>query len=58
MAGYGKGGYGKKPLWFWILLYVVIGGLIYYLVYRFYFMKNGYNYNPYSGTTQNQSNSY
>src|SRR5260221_10403363 len=34
-------GYGKRPLWQWILLYVVIGGLIYGLVYYFVFAKKG-----------------
>lgn len=50
----GSYGYGKKPLWKMILLYVVIGGIIYGLVYYFVFAKKGgYNY---SGTnTQNSS---
>ncbi len=25
-------GYGKRPLWQWVLLYVVVGGLIYLLI--------------------------
>jgi len=28
-------GYRKRPLWQWILLYLVIGGIIYYLIYYF-----------------------
>jgi uncharacterized membrane-anchored protein YitT (DUF2179 family) len=28
-----KGGYGKRPLSFWIVLYVVIGGVIYATAY-------------------------
>lgn len=37
--------YGKRPLWQWVLIYVVIGGLIYGAVYYFYFAnKGGYNY--------------
>jgi len=41
-----KKGYGKRPLWQWILLYVVIGAIVYGLVYYFFFAKNGgYNYN-------------
>ena len=40
-------GYGKRPLWQWILLYLVIGGIIYFLIYYFLVAKNsGYNYNP------------
>ncbi len=34
-------GYGKRPLWQWILLYLVIGGLIYGLVYFFILSKPG-----------------
>ncbi len=26
-------GYGKRPLWQWILIYVVIGGIIYAVIY-------------------------
>ncbi|HZQ29679.1 MAG TPA: hypothetical protein VFA93_01205 [Patescibacteria group bacterium] len=36
--------YGKRPLWQWILIYVVIGGIIYAAVYFFVLKKN------YSGT--------
>lgn len=44
---YPKGGYSKRPLWQWILIYLVIGGAIYLAVYYFYFGKKGgtsYNY--------------
>jgi hypothetical protein len=34
-------GYGKRPLWQWVLLYVLIGGVIYYLVYYFFFRGAG-----------------
>lgn len=44
---YGKG-YGKRPLWQWIALYVVIGGLVYAAIYYFYFSKSG-------GYSSNQS---
>lgn len=40
MAEYGKG-YGKRPLWQWIAIYVVVGGLIYGAVYYFYIAKKG-----------------
>lgn len=38
MADEKKGGYGKSgmPLWAWILVYVVIGGLLYWWVYAAY----------------------
>lgn len=53
---YGKG-YGKRPLWQWILIYVVIGAIVYAGVYYFVFAKKGnntYNYsaNTSSGETQ------
>lgn len=38
-------GYGKRPLWQWILLYVVIAIIAYGLIYYFFFAKKGYNYN-------------
>ncbi len=47
-----KYGYGKRPLWQWIVLYVIIGGVIYGLVYYFFFAnKGGYNYG--TGNTNN-----
>jgi plastocyanin len=33
--------YGKRPLWQWILLYVVIGIVVYGLIYYFVLAKNG-----------------
>lgn len=39
-------GYGKKPLWQWVLIYLVVGGLIYAAIYYFYLAKKGgYSYN-------------
>ena len=48
-------GYGKRPLWQWILLYVVLGGIAYGLVYYFVFAKRGgHNYQtPYQNITPN-----
>lgn len=38
-------GYGKRPLWQWILIYLVIGAVVYGAIYYFYFSKKGgYNY--------------
>jgi hypothetical protein len=47
-------GYAKRPLWQWVLLYLVIGGVAYGLVYYFVLAKNGgYNYSsPAQDTTQ------
>lgn len=40
-------GYGKRPLWQWVLIYLVIGGVIYAGIYFFISgKKGGYNYNP------------
>lgn len=50
--------YGKRPLWQWILLYVVIGGVVYALVYYFVFAKSGgYSYTPQPTTTASTSQS-
>lgn len=44
----GNKGYGKRPLWQWILLYVVVGGILYYLAYLLFFhggsSGSGYTY--------------
>jgi predicted lipoprotein with Yx(FWY)xxD motif len=46
------GGYGKRPLWQWILLYIIIGGIAYGLIYYFIYGKDGgYNYNTTASTT-------
>lgn len=36
----GYGGYGKRPLWQWIVLYIVIGGLVYFAIYYFFFRSS------------------
>ncbi len=37
--------YGKRPLWQWIVIYVVIGVIIYGLIYYFVLAKKGNVYN-------------
>jgi plastocyanin len=37
--------YGKRPLWQWIALYLVIGVVVYGVVYYFILAKNGGGYN-------------
>lgn len=55
-------GYGKRPLWQWILVYVIIGGIAYFLIYKFVIAKNGSyngggsNYNPPSVISSPASN--
>lgn len=43
-------GYGKRPLWQWILIYAVIGLIVYGLIYYFVLANRG-NSNPYSGNS-------
>lgn len=34
-------GYGKRPMWQWIVIYLVIGAIIYGVVYYFFFANKG-----------------
>ena len=34
-------GYGKRPLWQWILIYVVIAIIVYGLIYYFFIRNTG-----------------
>lgn len=52
-----KKGYGKRPLWQWIAIYVVIGAIVYGLIYYFVIAKKGGGYSS-NGTTQTQPYSY
>ena len=36
-----KGGYGKRPLWQWVVIYLIVGGLLYALVYYFVLARPG-----------------
>lgn len=51
-----KSGYGKRPLWQWLVLYAIIGGVVYGLVYFFFIAnKGGYSNssaNPYNYSQQ------
>ena len=48
-----KKGYGKRPLWQWILIYVIVGGIVYYGIYYFAIAKKG-GYNSDSTTNTSQ----
>jgi plastocyanin len=48
------GGYGKRPLWQWILVYLAVAVVAYGLIYYFVLSKNGSN--PYAQTATNQQN--
>lgn len=47
-------GYGKRPLWQWIVLYVILGGLLYGLIYYFVIAKHG-GYSSTPATKQSAS---
>ncbi|HSX43718.1 MAG TPA: hypothetical protein VLE69_00245 [Candidatus Saccharimonadales bacterium] len=36
-----KGGYGKRPMWQWVLLYVVVAIVVYGLIYFLFIHKSG-----------------
>jgi tetraacyldisaccharide-1-P 4'-kinase len=35
-----KGGYGKTPVWLWIVIYLVAAAIVYGLVYYLFFYKS------------------
>jgi len=36
-----ESGYGKRPLWQWVVIYVVLAIVVYGLIYYFVFPKKG-----------------
>ena len=36
-----KGGYGKRPMWQWVLIYLVVAIIVYGLVYLLFIKGNG-----------------
>ncbi len=48
-------GYGKRPMWQWIVLYVIIAIFIYGLIYYFVFAKKGSSYSYTTGNNPTQS---
>jgi len=36
-----KGGYGKRPMWQWVLLYVIVAIVVYGLIYLLFIRKSG-----------------
>lgn len=34
-------GYGKRPMWQWILIYVVVAAIVYALIYFIFIHKSG-----------------
>jgi len=43
--------YGKRPIWQWVAIYVVIGSIVYGAIY-FFFLNKGYSYNNASYSSQ------
>lgn len=42
-SNYGSS-YGKRPLWQWLLIYIVVGGLLYVAVYYLFLSGNSSSY--------------
>lgn len=51
---YSKSYYSKRPLWQWILIYLIVGGIAYILIYYFVIAKRG-GYSSTNYTTPNAS---
>lgn len=47
-------GYGKRPLWQWVLIYIVIGGIIYFAIY-YLFLRGKYSSSNYSNSGSSYS---
>lgn len=41
MAGKSNYGYGKRPLWQWVVIYLIIGAIVYAAIYYFVIAKRG-----------------
>ncbi len=48
-------GYGKRPLWQWVVIYLVVGIVVYGLIYYFVLTKKGGYSSPNSATPQQNS---
>jgi len=53
-----KSGYGKKPLWQWIVIYLIIGAIVYGAIYYFVFANKGGGYGGTHSTTNQQGSPY
>ena len=51
-----QNGYGKRPVWQYLLLYLIIGGVLYFLVYYlFFYSKSGKSYSYSSQDVKSQT---
>ncbi|MBI2329823.1 cupredoxin domain-containing protein [Candidatus Daviesbacteria bacterium] len=48
-------GYGKRPLWQWVIIYLLIGGIIYAGIYYFFLAKKGGYNQPTPSATDSAS---
>lgn len=46
----GGKGYGKRPLWQWIVIYLIVGAIIYGLIYYVFLARKN---TPVTGSPQN-----
>lgn len=44
--------YGKRPLWQWIVIYIIVGGAVYALIYYFFFARQGGYYSKPAPVTE------
>lgn len=44
----GGKGYGKRPLWFWIVIYLIIAIVVYGAIYLLFIHKSGTSGNVYT----------
>lgn len=47
-----KKGYGKRPLWEWVVIYVIVGAIVYGAIYYFAYAKKGSTYGSNQNTSQ------
>lgn len=57
MAGRSSYGYGKRPLWQWVVIYLVIGAIVYGLLYYFIIAKRSTYSLPGQGAQQSTPSS-
>ncbi len=50
--------YNKKSILKWVLLYLVLGALVYAGIYFFFYKKGGYSYTPQNNQTQKEETTY
>jgi len=45
-----KSGYGKRPIWQWVALYVIVAAIVYFAVYLIFFHHTGTSGSGSTGT--------